>query len=398
MAELKSYMKGEFIALSFAISFAGAYCGINTCEQFRLSSREKPKLLSRRVLMLLMAISIGGVAIWSMHFVGMSSIAFMDSEGNPVSVRYRKDLTTISLVVVIIFCHAGIFICSRDIAFTIEKVDTIEEFVKGAALMSITEIKSMHSATYIMFLALFKDVHRLLLGGFVTALGVCVMHYLGMAAIVTDAKLEYDEGIVAASILIAIIAATAGYWILFRLLALYPHIELLRLISSFIVSLAVNGMHYTGMAATKFIREEGFAARIPISQTVSSEAAVIGAIVSSILFILVILLLTTADLRAWFYMNSRTLRAADELAKSLACSEPSPASVREALRKYCSIRGRHLSTGDTINSPGEFSVNNGKKYLSNESIDGSLHHSLPKPSRFRSGLVAVDDPNIGQTV
>ena len=394
MAELKSVMRGEYIALSFGISFAGAYCGINTCEQFRLSSKEKPKLLSRRFLMMLMAISIGGVAIWSMHFVGMSSIAFEDSNGNPVPVRYRKDLTALSLIVVIILCYAGIYICSKDSAFVIEKVDTIEEFVRDAAHMSIAEIKTMRSATYIMILALFKDVHRLVIGGFITAFGVCVMHYLGIAATVTDAKIEYDIGVVAASILIAIVAATAGYWILFRLLALYPHIEFLRLISSFIVAVAVNGMHYTGMAATRYVYVKGFADTVPISETVSSEAAVIGAIASSTTFILVILLITTADLRAWFYINSRTVRAADELVKSLACIEHPLPPVREALRKYLSVRRKHQLINDTIDGPCDLITNQAKKLSTKESKTSTFLNI----SRFRSGVVTIDDLSKGQTV
>lgn len=42
------------------------------------------------------------------------------------------------------------------------------------------------------------------------------------------------------------IAATAAYWILFRLLALYPRMEALRFVSACVAALAVNGMHYTG--------------------------------------------------------------------------------------------------------------------------------------------------------
>jgi NO-binding membrane sensor protein with MHYT domain len=342
MGELHAVLHSEFLALSFGISFAGAYCGINICEQFRLSTREKSKLLSRELLMLMMAISIGGVAIWSMHFVGMSTISFKDPDGQYLKVRYRKDLTLISLVVAILFCFAGIFICSKDAAFKIERMDTMEEFIKEASLMSITEIKRMRSANFIMFLALFKSIHLLSLGGFVTAIGVCVMHYLGMAAIVTEAKLEYDVGIVAASLLIAIIAATAGYWILFRLLALYPHVELLRLVSSIVIAIAVNGMHYTGMAAVKFKYFNDGASLLPVSQTLGSEQAVIGSIIASMIFLLAMLLITIADIRAWFYMNGKTVRACDDIMRCLQACEYPNSATREALVKYYAIRGEKI--------------------------------------------------------
>jgi NO-binding membrane sensor protein with MHYT domain len=69
-----------------------------------------------------------------------------------------------------------------------------------------------------------------------------------MEAMVLDADVEYDSGLVFVSTVISLIAATAAYWILFRLLALYPQVEVLRLISSVIAAIAVNGMHYTGKA------------------------------------------------------------------------------------------------------------------------------------------------------
>jgi NO-binding membrane sensor protein with MHYT domain len=342
MGELHAVFHPEFLALSFGISFAGAYCGINICEQFRLSTREKSKLLGRELLMLMMAISIGGVAIWSMHFVGMSTISFKDPNGQDIKVRYRKDLTLVSLFVSILFCFTGIFICSKDAAFKIERMDTMEEFIKEASLMSISEIKRMRSANFIMFLALFKSIHLLALGGLVTAIGVCVMHYLGMAAIVTEAKLEYDFGIVAASLVIAITAATAGYWILFRLLALYPHVELLRFISSIVIAVAVNGMHYTGMAAAKFKFYDDGASLLPVSQTLGSEQAVIGSIIASMIFLLAMLLITIADIRAWFYMNGQTVRACDDIMRSLQACEYPNSATREALNKYYAIRGEKI--------------------------------------------------------
>ncbi len=67
-----------------------------------------------------------------------------------------------------------------------------------------------------------------------------------MWAMSFDGHIVWDEGIIAASILIALVASTAAFWILFRLLSLYPHMEVLRLASAFIMALAVCGMHYTG--------------------------------------------------------------------------------------------------------------------------------------------------------
>ena len=119
-------------------------------------------------------------------------------------------------------------------------------------------------------------------------------------------------GIVVASVIIAIVAATAAYWILFRLLALYPQIELLRLASSIIAAVAVNGMHYTGMAAATYVYKPGEAAKVT-ALTMDSGNAVVGAIIASMLFLWIVVLLVLADIRSWFYRSSNTVRMADKV-------------------------------------------------------------------------------------
>jgi len=142
-----SVFHGEFVAISFGLAFVGAYVGIHLCEQFRLSSKEnESKLLSKTALMWLMACSIGGVAIWAMHFVGMAAVSFNDPNDEPLPLRYRYDYTLVSLVVVIILAYVGIYICSRDDAFIIDKVDTIDAFIEKSRKLSITEIKQMKTS------------------------------------------------------------------------------------------------------------------------------------------------------------------------------------------------------------------------------------------------------------
>jgi NO-binding membrane sensor protein with MHYT domain len=171
---------GSIVALSFGLGFVGAYSAINLCDQFRICKREIPKLLSPRTFMVLMAISIGGVSMWAMHFVAMSSVNWYTPTGVRVEIRYRIDYTLISLVAPVILCYFGFFICSKDRAFTEEKKDVLEEFVKNAEHMSIQELKVMKSANYVLYIALFRSLHRIILGGLMTALGVCVMHFVGM--------------------------------------------------------------------------------------------------------------------------------------------------------------------------------------------------------------------------
>jgi Bacterial signalling protein N terminal repeat len=70
------------------------------------------------------------------------------------------------------------------------------------------------------------------------------MHYTGMLAMRMPARMSYNPGLFALSVLIAIVAATAALWAALRL-----HGTATNLGAALIMGVAVSGMHYTGMAA-----------------------------------------------------------------------------------------------------------------------------------------------------
>jgi NO-binding membrane sensor protein with MHYT domain len=74
-----------------------------------------------------------------------------------------------------------------------------------------------------------------------------------MHAIVADFKIEWNAGIIASSVIIALVASVAGYWILFRLISLYPRREILRLASALVIATAVTSMHYSGTNLSLYI-------------------------------------------------------------------------------------------------------------------------------------------------
>ena len=113
------------------------------------------------------------------------------------------------------------------------------------------------------------------------------MHYVGMMAMVCDCKMEWDGGLVFLSVLIAMIAGSAAFWILFRLLALNPQLEILRVLSAVVMMVAVMSMHYTGMVAASYESlASGEAMDMPgsnISSSTAMQVAVIGNILWSFL-------------------------------------------------------------------------------------------------------------------
>ncbi|MFJ3668569.1 MHYT domain-containing protein [Streptomyces sp. NPDC090106] len=140
-----------------------------------------------------------GSGIWTMHFVAMMGFTVA---GAPI--HYDKPTTFASLGVAIVMVGVGIFIVGYRGA-------------RGTALFT---------------------------GGTITGLGVASMHYLGMAGMRLNGALEYNTFTVAASVVIAMVAATAALWAAGQVRGLMWSVG-----ASLVMGLAVSGMHYTGMAA-----------------------------------------------------------------------------------------------------------------------------------------------------
>jgi len=150
----------------------------------------------------LAALSIGGVGIWLMHFIAMLGFT---TPGLPV--RYDIGRTGLSALLAIGAVFVGLL-------------------VFGA--------RRTHS------------LWRLLAGGVITGLAVALMHYAGMWALNLKGTVSYDTGLVALSVVIAVLAATAALWFTVTTDRLW-----LRVLAGLIMGVAVTGMHYTGMAAVR---------------------------------------------------------------------------------------------------------------------------------------------------
>ncbi|CAL9424391.1 MHYT domain-containing protein [Streptomyces griseomycini] len=140
-----------------------------------------------------------GSGIWTMHFIAMMGFTI---EGTPI--HYDRAMTFASLAVAVVMVGTGVFIVGYRGA-------------SGTALFT---------------------------GGTVTGLGIASMHYLGMAGMSLDGRLEYDVLTVAVSVAIAMAAATAALWAAGRAGGFLWSVG-----ASLVMGLAVAGMHYTGMAA-----------------------------------------------------------------------------------------------------------------------------------------------------
>ena len=147
-----------------------------------------------------------GTGVWSMHFIGMLAFTL------PIAMGYHVGITLLSMLLAIVASGFALYTVSR------------------ASL----------------------SPRRLAAGGVLMGIGICAMHYTGMAAMEVHPGISYDPLLFAASVAIAVAAATAALWISFTLRSNVRNRVYARMGGAVVMGGAIVGMHYTGMAAARF--------------------------------------------------------------------------------------------------------------------------------------------------
>ena len=276
-----------------------------------------------------------------MHFIGMSAITLIDPNDDIILIDYRVDLTMASLLAVLACTLLGLWIGTLDKSFAADKRDVIDSFIEDLRSKTIQEIRKIKDKNAVVKEALFRNPKPLFIGGFFIASGVCIMHYVGMMAMVFDGYMEWNAGIVAASCLIALVAATAALWIMFRLLAMFPNLELLRFVCAVVMAIAVNGMHYTGMVAATFKHDAGKASRSAYL-LVDVNTAVMGALIGAAVFLSFVFVIAVSDLRVWYHNLSKMFFELDALIED-ALLETSDEKRAEFLAAYIKFRDAEVN-------------------------------------------------------
>lgn len=181
------------VGLSFAISVFGSYTALQLATGI-------PGAKGKQLFFWLGggATALGGAGIWSMHFIGMIAYEI------PMEINYDLGLTVLSLILAIVVVGIGLYVVGNS---------------KGKAL-------------------------SLVASGFLTGIGVALMHYIGMASMQMEGIISYDYSLVALSLTIAIVASIVALWLAFNLRGNWQ-----RFGSALVMGTAVCGMHYSGMAA-----------------------------------------------------------------------------------------------------------------------------------------------------
>lgn len=147
-----------------------------------------------------------GVGIWSMHYVGMLAFRL------PIPVRYDWPTVLLSLLAAVLASAVALFVVSR------------------------RRMGLVHA----------------LLGSIVMGSGIATMHYVGMEAMRLAAICTYSPGIVALSVVLAIVISFVALWITFHLRTDTKAWSRKKIVSALVMGAAIPVMHYTGMAAVTF--------------------------------------------------------------------------------------------------------------------------------------------------
>ena len=184
------------VALSVVIAVLGGYTG------FGLAARIRGTPEASRRLLLAGAAGFLAVGIWTMHFIGMLAAPI------PADTVYLVLPTIISFL-----------ICALVVGVSLFFVSIGEPSLPRVASAAV------------------------LLGA-----GIVSMHYVGIHGLAGNFAIQHDFGMVALSILIAVVTAYGGLRVF---LARQDGVRLL--ISAAAFGVAVSGMHYTAMYGMHFV-------------------------------------------------------------------------------------------------------------------------------------------------
>ena len=190
----------KLVVLSLLVAIFASWMGLQIAGQARQQTRQRTLFLFTGSLAL-------GAGVWSMHFIGMLAFNLC------TQVDYDPMITILSNLPSI-----------------------------GASYVALSLIARERIGT-----------GGLLVGGVLVGAGIGAMHYSGMAGMRMSLDLRYDPLMFGLSIVVAVVLATLALWVRFGLTRLRLSEGKRLLLAAVVMGCAVTGMHYTAMAASRFV-------------------------------------------------------------------------------------------------------------------------------------------------
>jgi diguanylate cyclase (GGDEF)-like protein/PAS domain S-box-containing protein len=220
------------VVLSVLVAMIGSFTALTHAQRMRESSG-RPVW----IWMTVGGITLG-LAIWSMHFIGMLAFHL------PIPLGYDLPLTLFSAFPAVAAAMLGFYV--------------LREADIGAA--------------------------RIIVSGILMGLGISVMHYTGMAALKMSPPIRYDPLTFTLSVAIAVIASWGALLMMYQggriKIPALPRF----LLGSVIMGLAISGMHYTAMLGTQIQPGSICLSHVPDGRDLPAMLVVLISLVSMLWF------------------------------------------------------------------------------------------------------------------
>jgi two-component system sensor histidine kinase/response regulator len=191
----------RLVALSVLIAILAAYAALDLAGRVTAA-----KGLARFAWLSGGALAMG-MGIWSMHYMGMEAFRL------PVPVEYDWPTVLLSMVAAVCASAVALFVVSR-------KTMGMAAAIGGSLLMGS---------------------------------GIAAMHYIGMEAMRLPGMCSYSSGLVALSIVLAVVISFVAMWLTFGLRGQTATFSWRKSGSALLMGAAIPVMHYVGMAAVSFM-------------------------------------------------------------------------------------------------------------------------------------------------
>lgn len=185
-----------------------------------------------------------GLGIWSMHYTGMLAFQL------PVEVYYHIPTVFLSLLAAVLASGVALFLASRP-----------------------------HLGAW-----------RFVAGSLLMGWGIAGMHYIGMDAMRVPAQIQWRWLLVVLSVVMAMAISAIALWLAFRFGHASDAWSWQKAAAAVVMGLAIPTMHYTGMAAARFVTP---APRPDLALAIDVSAMGRGAIVAGTFVVLLIAIFTS---------------------------------------------------------------------------------------------------------
>ena len=316
------------IAISAAICALGCYILVCWSEQFRLCALGKhvSKVLSQKGVFFFMTMTLGGVSLFAMNCLNLTALRLpVFDAGTPnehrVDINFKVVPLSVSVFIACVLAFGGLCVASRDPMFAKSRKEIIESFIADAKCMTMREIKSISSYRIFQIIST-RSLWYLVGGGVITGSGAVITSCLCMWSLaIPDVKLHWHIGGLIGTILFSWFFSTVAFWILFRLLSLYPRIELLRFASALFMSAGfVMTYVFCDVSITLHI-QDGLIADDSVAVTgsrhLSQEHAFVIILCAVVVFCFVLLVVSVVDLRGWLHESNHVVHEQEHLLNKL---------------------------------------------------------------------------------